>query len=58
MSDHNDQYPPHTGPDTAPAFRGLIVGAVILAIVLAGIVKLTNGHYASAEGAPAAEATK
>jgi hypothetical protein len=54
----NDQYPPHSGPDTAPAFRGLILGAIILAIVLAGIVKLTNAHYASAEGAPAAEATK
>jgi hypothetical protein len=54
----NDQYPPHSGPDTAPAFRGLILGAIILAIVLVGIVELTNAHYASAEGAPAAEATK
>jgi hypothetical protein len=58
MTDHTDQYPPHTGPDTAPAFRGLILGAIILFLVLVGIVKLTNAHYEHAEGATAAETTK
>jgi hypothetical protein len=50
-----DQYPPRSGPDTGGAFRGLVLGAVILFIVLVGIVKLTNAHY---EHTQAAEATK
>ena len=58
MTDHTDQYPPHTGPDTAPAFRGLILGAIVLAIILFSIVKLTNAHYQRAEGAAPAETTK
>jgi hypothetical protein len=58
MTDHTDQYPPHTGPDTAPAFRGLILGAIILGLALVGIVRLTNAHYRHAEGATPAEATK
>ena len=55
MSDHQEQYPPHSGPDTAPAFRGLILGAIILFAVLVTIVKLTNAHFERLEAAEAAQ---
>jgi hypothetical protein len=58
MSDHTEQYPPHSGPDTVPAFRGLILGAVILLVVLFGIVKLTNAHFSQSEPAAAPAETK
>lgn len=54
MTDHQEQYPPHSGPDTAPAFRGLIVGAIILFVVLVTIVKLTNAHFERVEAAAGA----
>ena len=57
MTDDHEQYPPHTSTETAPAFRGLIMGAIILCAILFAIVKLTNAHYAHAEPA-AAETTK
>ena len=40
--------------DRAAAFRGLILGAIIIGILLVTIVRLTNAHYAGAEGAKAA----
>jgi len=52
-----DQYPPRSGRDTSAAFRGLIVGAILLFIALVTIVKLTNAHYVAREEAAAA-ATK
>jgi hypothetical protein len=55
MTNHTEQYPPHSGPDTVPAFRGLILGAVILLVVLFGIVQLTNAHFSQSEPAAAAE---
>jgi hypothetical protein len=45
MTDHQEQYPPHAGPDTGGAFRGLILGAVILFAILVTIVKVTNAYY-------------
>ena len=47
----------HHPEDRGAAFTGLIVGAVALAIIIFGIVKLTNAKYASHEK-PAAEASK
>lgn len=40
--------------DRAAAYRGLILGAIIIGILLVTIVRLTNAHYAGAEGAKAA----
>lgn len=56
MSDHQEQYPPHAGPDTTAAFRGLIIGAIVLFAILFTIVKVTHAHYEHAE--PAAPATQ
>ena len=54
MSDH---IPPSHGPDTGPAFRGIMIGAIALFVILFGIVKLTNAHFAHAapEGAAATQ---
>lgn len=41
--------------DMAAAFRGLIIGAIALLILVVTIVKLTNGKYAAEK--PAAETT-
>jgi hypothetical protein len=41
------------GSDRAAAYRGLILGAIVLGILLTTIVKLTRAHYAGAEGAKA-----
>ena len=40
--------------DRAAAYRGLILGAIIIGILLVTIVRLTNAHYAGAEGEKAA----
>ncbi len=40
--------------DRAAAYRGLILGAIIIGILLVTIVRLTNAHYAGAEGVKAA----
>lgn len=45
MTDHQEQYPPHAGPDTGAAFKGLILGAVVLFAILVTIVKVTNAYY-------------
>ena len=42
------------GSDRAAAYRGLILGAIVLGILLVVIVRMTNSHYAAAEGAKAA----
>jgi hypothetical protein len=55
MSD--DVFPP-TGPDAAPAFVGLILGAIALFVILFSIVKITSGHYDRQEAAAAAAAPK
>ena len=44
------------GSDRTAAYRGLILGAIVLGILLVTIVKLTNAHYAASEGAKAAMA--
>ena len=40
--------------DRAAAFRGLILGAIVIGILLFTIVRLTNAHYAGTERAKAA----
>lgn len=47
----------HHPEDRRAAFTGLIVGVVALAIVVVGVVKLTNAKF-GAHDKPAAEATK
>ena len=42
------------GSDRAASYRGLILGAIVLGILLFTIVRLTNSHYAGIEGAKAA----
>lgn len=46
----------HHPEDRKAAFTGLIVGAIALAVLVVGIVKVTNGKYAHEK--PGAEATK
>jgi hypothetical protein len=55
MSEHHDEAPAG-GPDTRPAYTGLILGAIVLFAVLYSIVVVTNKHYEAKE-APAAAAT-
>jgi hypothetical protein len=43
------------GSDMFAAFAGLVIGALALFLILAGIVELTNRHYASEKPAAAAE---
>lgn len=43
--------------DRNAAFTGLIVGAVLLAVMVFGIVRMTNSIYSSHE-TPAAQAAK
>ena len=43
--------------DKSAGFTGLILGAIVIFVLLFSIVRLTNAHYAGAEGA-SAEATK
>ena len=47
------EHQPHES-DRMAAFRGLILGAIVLGILLVTIVRLTKAHYAGAEGAKAA----
>ena len=44
---------PHES-DRLAAFRGLVLGAIMLGILLVTIVRLTNAHYAGAAGVKAA----
>lgn len=46
-----EEYPPQ-GPDTAPAFVGLVLAVIAIAVVLFAIVSLTNHHYEQNEAAP------
>lgn len=48
---------PMSGRDTAAAFKGLIIGAIFVAVVVVTITMLTNRKFASHEGAPAAAET-
>ena len=47
------QNQPHPS-DRAAAYRGLILGAIVLGALLVTIVRLTNAHYNSKEGVKAA----
>lgn len=42
-----------TGRDTAAAFKGLVIGALALAIIVVAIVRWTNTQFAAHEGATA-----
>ena len=44
MSEH------HHASDRSAAFTGLILGAIALALLLYGIVRITNARYASEDG--------
>jgi len=41
----------HHATDRSAAFTGLILGAIALGLLLFGIVRMTNAHYATEEGA-------
>lgn len=47
---------PMTGRDTAAAFKGLIIGAVFVAVVVVTITMLTNRKFEGHEATPAATA--
>jgi hypothetical protein len=49
---------PMTGRDTAAAFKGLLLGAVFVAVVVVTITMLTNRKFAGHEEAPAAAETR
>jgi hypothetical protein len=40
--------------DRAAAYRGLILGAIVLGVLLYTMVRLTNARYSSVEGGKAA----
>jgi hypothetical protein len=40
--------------DRSAAFRGLVLGVVVLLILLVTIVRLTNAHYAAESGSKTA----
>lgn len=51
----------HSAPpsDRKAAYTGLIIGAIVVFIILFGVVKVTNAHFAGEAGEKAAsEATK
>ena len=52
MTEHHDAAP-SAGPDTRPAYTGLILGAIVLFALLYSIVVVTAKHYDS-ETPPAA----
>jgi hypothetical protein len=43
-TDHHHHRPP--ARDKAPAFLGLVAGAVIILLILFGVVKATNAKFA------------
>ncbi|GEM_PF-3065943 len=45
-----EEYPPQ-GPDTSPAFVGLVLAVIALFVILFSIVMLTNHHYEQKEAA-------
>ncbi len=45
-----DEYPPR-GPDTSPAFVGLVLAAISIFVILFSIVMITNRHYEQKEAA-------
>jgi hypothetical protein len=47
-----------TGRDSAAAFKGLIIGAICIAIVVVTITMLTNRMSADHEATPAATETR
>lgn len=47
------QHQPPTS-DRAAAYRGLILGAIVLGALIFTIVRLTNAHYTAKEGVKAA----
>lgn len=49
-----DEYPPQ-GPDTSPAFVGLVLAAIAIFVVLFSIVMITNRHYEHSEAAAPAQ---
>ena len=49
---------PMTGRDSAAAFKGLIIGAICVAVVVVTITMLTNRKYASHESTPPAAETR
>ena len=53
MSEHHDEAP-SGGPDTRPAYTGLILGAIVLFALLYSIVVVTNKHYEATETPAAA----
>lgn len=36
--------------DRSAAYRGLVLGAIVLGLLLVTIVRLTNAHYAAGNG--------
>ncbi len=50
------QQQPHPS-DRAAAYRGLILGAIVLGALIFTIVRLTNAHYNAKEGVKAASAS-
>lgn len=53
MSQHQSQE-----SDRSAAYRGLILGAIALAILIFSIVRITHAHYAGAESGKAASAAR
>jgi hypothetical protein len=46
---------PMSGRDTRAAFKGLIIGAIALAIIVLTIVNLTNRKFDAHEATPATQ---
>ena len=44
--------------DKSAGFTGLILGSIAIFVLLFGIVRMTNAHYAGLKEGPAAEAHK
>jgi hypothetical protein len=53
----HEPYKAHSGPDTVPAFTGLIVGGLVLFALLTTIVTITTKHYEAIEKAEAPAST-
>jgi hypothetical protein len=48
---------PSHSSDRSAAYRGLIIGAIALAIIIVSIVKMTNAKYEGEAGAKKTSAT-